>query len=199
MRRTITAAAVAVLVLATITHAGLNLGVKVGVHVMDHASRSCAKAATMPVINKCEDIVPTHAGVNVDAFPVFFDMTEYQGFDYGLTWEGGASGVFTSCSDLTIGGIVNSGDGVSHAWTLCQNDSLAIPGFIWLYSYGQVCVVENPAAGFLIAGDCSGAKDTLVLDLSSACAGTNGVTGENPCLLPATEPTSWGSIKSMFK
>jgi hypothetical protein len=172
--------------MSTAVLAGANPAAKVAVHVEAYASRSCTKAATMPVINTCANIQYTYAGYNVDAFPVFFDMTEYQGFDYGMTWEGGVSGVFTSCSDLTIGGIANSGDGIAHAWYTCRPSWVAIPGWLWRYSYGLIWVVEHPDAGGIVIGDCAtpAGKDTLDPIVDGYCAGTHGKEGCDPCWFP---------------
>jgi hypothetical protein len=197
MNRALSISAVMVLVPGGLVFAGNNAGVgKIAVHLEAHASRSCAKAATTPVISGCADIVATHAGFNVDAFPVMFDLVEYQGFDYGLNWVSPYSAVFTSCSPLTIGGIVNPGDGVSHAWYTCQPGPVVIPGFAWLYSYGLVCLVAHPEAGGPNIGDCAGALD---LPVGNYCGGTNGEPGEDPCAPTAIEPSTWGAIKSMFK
>ena len=67
--------------------AGLNANAKVAVHVIPHASRSCTKS--YPTITACEEIIYTEAGADVDAFPVFFELAEYQGLDYGMTWPDG--------------------------------------------------------------------------------------------------------------
>lgn len=151
--RTILAIGLVSLLVSTSAFGGANSGVaKVAVHVVDHSSRSCSK--NMPTITSCEDIITTNAGYNVDFFPVFFDLVEYQGIEYGVTWNG-SSCTFTSCSDLTIGDIVNAGDGVSHAWSECQSGPVAIPGFGWIYSYGSICIVPHPAAGGPNIGDCA--------------------------------------------
>lgn len=159
--------------------AGPNPNAKYAVHLRPHASGSCTK--NFPSISDCNDITTTDAGISVDAFPVFYDLVEYQGFDYGLTFSSGYSCTFTSCSDLTIGGIVNSGDGISHAWYACQYATVAITGFGWIYSYGAVCIVAHPEAGPVQVGDCQGGGD---YPTQGACAGTNGTAGENPCEQP---------------
>jgi hypothetical protein len=184
-------AVIAILSLATCAFAGLNTEGKVAVHVIPHDSRSCTKA--FPLIPACSDIVYTEPGPDADCFPVFFDLVEYQGFDYGLTWPGMYSTVFTSCSDLTIGGIQFPGDGISHAWTECQPGPIAIPGWGWIYDYGTVSVVAHPDVGIIKIGDC---QDPVGLDatIASFYAGIGGFAGEDPCepVGPAceVEPTS---------
>jgi hypothetical protein len=197
MKKVLVVAVALTLILSASAFAGANVGVaKMAVHVDAHMSRSCAKAATMPVINSCADIVTTAAGYNVDAFPVMFDLVEYQGFDYGLMFNSPYSAVFTSCSPLTIGGVVWPGDGVSHAWYTCQPGPIVIPGFIWAYSYGMICPVPHPIAGGPQVGDCQGVLDPFICIF---CAGTNGFVGDDPCEPTDTEQNTWGSIKGMFE
>ncbi|MFH1313273.1 MAG: FlgD immunoglobulin-like domain containing protein [Candidatus Eisenbacteria bacterium] len=159
--------------------AGLNTNAKIAVHVRPHVSGSCTK--NFPTIATCGDITTTDPGISVDAFPVFYDMVEYQGFDYGMTFTSGYSCTFTSCSDLTIGGIVASGTGVSHAWYVCQYAPVAICGFGWIYSYGTICIVPHPEAGGPKVGDCHLGDD---FPADNACAGTNGILGDDPCEQP---------------
>jgi hypothetical protein len=194
MRKALLLTFALVLTLSACAWAGLNPAAKAAVHVRPHASGSCTK--NFPTIDACDDVITTDPGVSVDAFPVFFDLVEYQGFDYGLTFVSGYSATFASCSDLTIGNIVNSGDGISHAWYVCQYGAAAVCGFGWLYSYGIVCIVPHPAAGGPTVGDCHGGDDGVV---GNFCAGTNGVVGDDPCEPIATDRSTWGSIKGMFK
>ena len=76
----------------------------------------------MPEIAACEDIVTTSEAWNVDVFPVFYDIEEYMGVEYGLFWDPAAAYAvaFTSCSDFTIGDIAQPMDGISQTWTSCQ-------------------------------------------------------------------------------
>jgi hypothetical protein len=182
------------LILSACAWAGLNPVAKAAVHVRPHASGSCTK--NFPTILDCGDIVTTTPGPDVDAFPVFFDLVEYQGFDYGMTWPGMYSAVFTSCSDLTIGSILWPGDGVSHAWYVCQYGPVAIAGFAWIFDYGMVCIVPHPGAGGPTVGDCHGGDDGM---MCMFCAGIGGYIGDDPCWPTATEPNTWGGIKGMFK
>ena len=172
--------------------AGLNVNGKVSVHVIPHASRSCTKS--YPVITACEDIIFTETGPDVDAFPVFFDLAEYQGLDFSMMWPGTYSTVYTSCSDLTIGGIVWPGDGVSHAWTACQASDIAVPGWAWIYDVGQVCMMPHPGTGYISAGDCQGGATADTIPFASTyCAGIGGTAGVDPCAQPPVcevEPTT---------
>jgi uncharacterized repeat protein (TIGR01451 family) len=173
-----------------------NPDAKVAVHVMDHASRTCTK--DFPVITQCGEIVYEIPGSDVDAFPVFFDLIEYQGFDYGFHWPGTYSCAFTSCSDLTIGAIVNPGDGISHAWSVCRPGPTAIPGWGWILEPGPalVCVIEHPTTQTINIGDCLG---EIGQPLCSFCAGIAGAHGDRPCAPINIESTKWGAIKAMYK
>ena len=194
MKRVLVVTVALTLILSVCAFAGNNPEAKVAVHLQDAGSVS--KCAKVPTIADCGDIITTHPATSVDAFPVFFDLVEYQGFDYGMSWPGLYTTVFTSCSDLTIGGIVATGDGVSHAWTACQYGTVAMPGWAWIYDYGIVCVVPHPEAGGPTIGDCRGGLDGVICNF---CAGIGGYIGDDPCLPTATEPSTWGGIKGMFK
>jgi hypothetical protein len=172
----------------------INTDAKSAVHTIPHASRTCAK--NFPVISHCGDIQATEPSVDVDAFPVFYDLVEYQGFDYGLSWPGMYSCAFTSCSDLAIGTIAWPGDGISHAWYTCQYEPVAITGWGWIYDSGFICITAHPSAGGPNIGDCQG---ELGQPICNFCAGIGGYIGDDPCEPTATEPSSWGGIKAMFK
>jgi hypothetical protein len=178
--------------------AGSNSGVGVSVHVMAYASkRTCSGG--LPSIYGCGDIKTTEASADADCFPVFYDLSEYKGFEYSLTWPGSYTCIFTSCSDLVIGDLVNPGDGIAHTWTSCQSGRVAIPGWARIYepAGGRVCVIPDPAVGEIFVLDCSDGLDGP--NESPACAGIGGRMGDEPCgdRPPAQEGT-WGEIKSMF-
>jgi hypothetical protein len=194
MKKVLVLTVALMLIFGACAWAGVNTDAKVAVHVIPHSSRSCTKG--FPIITMCAEIATTEPGPDVDAFPVFFDLVEYQGFDYGMTYPGLYSAVFTSCSDLTIGTILYPGDGVSHAWTTCQPGPVAIPGWAWIWDYGMVCVVPHPAAGGPTIGDCTGGADGVMCNF---CAGIGGFIGDDPCWPTATETSTWGGVKSMFK
>jgi hypothetical protein len=196
MKKAILLASIMILIVSGASFAGINAEAKGWVHVLDHASRTCAKGFPAD-IDSCGDIIYTLAGQDADCFPVFWNMTEYQGFDFSLAWPGTYTCAYTSCSDLAIGTIINPGDGVSHAWYVCQNSSASIPGWGWIYDTGLVCLTDHPTAGGVIVGDCSTLLDTLPSS-SYGCAGIGGTAGQNPCE-NSTNPTSWGDIKGLFK
>ena len=191
-------------------YGGSNLHFKGAIHVREHNGLAgCDYTIPHGEILACEDVVTTEPAQSVDAFPVFFDVTEYRALEYGLTWPSFTwSAVFTSCADLTIGDIRNPGDGVSHAWITCQSGSICIPGFIWLYadSAGKVCFAPHHLSGYIQFLDCSLETDIVAW---ISCAGIFGASGDAPCPDTSTsgvvhareilEPSTWGRVKGLFR
>jgi hypothetical protein len=174
--------------------AGNNPAAKVAIHVRAHSAK--AGCTLTPAITGCEDIVTTLTGSSVDAFPVFFNLTEYKGCSYSLSWDASwGSADFTSCSDLVIGDIVYGGpdEYAAHTWTTCQT-GVCVPGFIWLYpsSAGRICAIDpsSPDLGLDVL-DCAQGLDGMAQNF---CAGMNGAAGDDPCAEAApecqVEPTS---------
>jgi hypothetical protein len=196
MARYIAISALLAAALVGSVQAGTNRGdARVAVHVVSHGPRSCSQG--LPVdISGCEDIVTTEPGAEVDAFPVFFDLAEYQGCEYALCWPGLYSAVFTSCSDLTIGEITRNGDGISHAWYSCRSGPVCIPGWAWISDYGAVCVCPHPEGGAIAIGDCEGELDDVA---AVTCAGIGGHAGDDPCGGEVKDQRTWGEIKDLFK
>jgi hypothetical protein len=177
MKRTLTVGMILVLCLSGAALAGANYrSAKASLHVLPHASRSCTE--NLPVITGCEDIMTTEPGTDVDVFPVFYDLVEYKGFDYGLTWPGAYSCTFTSCSPLVIGGIVNPGDGVAHAWYTCQQGPVAVPGWGRIQDSGTISFVPYPGEDTVNVGDCLGILDDVCV---TSHAGIGGASGGDPC------------------
>jgi hypothetical protein len=198
----ILAVAVALIfVLSALAFAGNNPGAKCAVHVQAHnAKQTCDN---LPVILDCTDIVTTYAGCNLDAFPVFFSLVAWIGFEYGMCWapvECFSSCTFTSCSPLTIGDIKWSGDGISQTWYDCSYAWSAVPGWGWLYAYcpGHICICPHPTSGIIWVLDCEmpGGTDWPICNF---CAGVCGAFGDDPCDPTGVEPSTWGGIKSMFE
>lgn len=182
-------------VLSVSAFAGANGYAKACVHVEAHGSRTCTKS--FPTITTCWDIVSTEPNPDVDAFPVFYDLVEYQGFDYGMDWPGLYSCAFTSCSDLAIGTITWPGNGISHAWYSCQPGPVAVTGWGWIYDYGLICIVPHPTAGGVNVGDCAGQLDMVC---AACCAGVGGYIGDDACSnTTGAEQGTWGGIKYIFR
>jgi hypothetical protein len=167
--------------LVSVTMAGSNPNAKVAIHILPHDNRTCAK--NFPTISSCEDILYTYSsGGDLDFFVVFYDLTEYQGFQYAVTWPADwSSCAFTSCSDLTIGGIETPGDSVAHAYTACDSSAICVPGFGWVDAGqvpGYIQAVDIPPSYGIEVGDCGGQLGGIVLN---SIAGVNGYTGDDPC------------------
>jgi hypothetical protein len=176
--------------------AGNNPLAKVAVHVRAHNAKAGCNAGT---IQSCEDITETFAGSSVDAFPIFYELTEFLGAQYGLTWPAWTySAAFTNCSDLVIGAIALPGEDAAHTWTACQS-GFAIPSFVWLYAdgAGQICVIDAVGAdppGIYVL-DCAEGLDSPT---DNFCAGVYGAAGDDPCNY-ATEAATWSKIKKIFR
>ena len=197
MKRIVVIGLASVLMLAGVALAGSNPLAKVTVHVKDHnAKQGCG---TLPAITACEDIITTYAGFSFDAFPVFFDLVEYQGVEYGLCWPDWTySAAWTQCADLVIGAIVWPGDGISQTWTACHAEAIVITGWAWLYADapGLVTVCNHPVSGAIQILDCSEGLDGPV---GNYPAGVYGAEGEDPCEPVMIKPTTWGAIKGIFE
>ena len=199
MRKSIVIVSVLILVMSSLAYAGNNPAAKVAVHVRAHNAK--AGCTITPAILDCTGIVTTDPGFSVDAFPVFYDLAEYKGCEYGLCWPAWTySAAFSSCSDLVIGVVDWPGSGASHAWTLCQA-GVAVPSWVWLYADGPglICPCPYPATGLISVLDCAGGLDD---PCGIFCAGVFGEPGDDPCEPcdpTVTEPTTWGAIKSMFE
>ena len=173
---------------------GINEYCKVAVHVLPYANRSCE---VIPSIYDCGDIITTEMSAYVDVFPVFFDLLEYNAVEFGLTWPGLYSSIYTGCSDLTLGNPTYAGDGVHQVWFDCQIRSVCVPGWSWIYDYGVVCVTDHPEYGGIYISDCEGGKNSPTCNFCACIGGA--CIGDDPCEPTAAEPQEWGSIKAMFK
>jgi hypothetical protein len=196
------ALALVVTILATAAFAGANRCGKVAIHLKPYPT-SCHR--TFPVFTKCPDIHFFYTGCdNIDVLPVFFDLTEYTGLEFGMTWpvEWGTMSWVRCNGSAAIGNIVNSGDGTRIVWSICQTTWAVAPGCGWVFAStpGLVCPVTNPATGLLGTIDCSsspGPQQDPACEVY--CGGACGETGNDPCVIHATEPNAWGSIKAIFK
>lgn len=181
-----------VCVLSAAVLAGNNPYAKVIIHVRPHNAKLGCDMGTVTI---CSDITVTEPGADFDAFPVFFDLNEYNGCEYGITWPDWTyPAAFNNCADFVIGTIVNPGDGASHAWTGCQYGA-CIPSYLWLYADGpgRICPTVFAGTGKIQVLDCAEGLDTPAI----GCAGVFGETGDDPCNI-AIEPTTWGGIKTLF-
>ena len=183
------------LAMITVAFAANNPDAKIAVHVRDHQAKLGCHHRD---IYTCADIQTTVPDFSVDVFPCFFDLTEYLGCEYGMTWPAWTySAAFLNCSDLVIGSIINPGDGASHTWLACQS-GVCMPSVLWLYADGpgMICPCPHPVSGAIKVLDCAkGVDDPLCV----FCAGVYGIIGDDPCEPTGTEASSWGEIKGMFE
>lgn len=184
---------------------GGNAGVKVGVHVLPHERRTCISG--QPSLTSCSDIVATCEANDVDFFPVFFDLSEYQCLEYSVEWPGTYSCIFTPCTSHNIGRIVwpagtvpeeEATDRISQCHDGCRTGPIAIPGWGWIYEPGPatIRIVPCPATGQIGVLDCDQHIDQPICNFA---AGIGGALGEQPCAPSVTEPKTWGAIKAMFE
>jgi hypothetical protein len=162
---------------------GSNPDAKVAVHVRTHNAKA---GCDYGVIESCSDIVTTIPDMSVDAFPVFFDLTEYTRVEFGLAWpDSWSSALWTACSDLSSRGIEHPGEGAISIWETCRTGA-AVPGYAWLYACtpGLVCVCPHPETGKIWVVDCSSAVNEPILNF---CAGVYGAEGDCPCWWGAEE------------
>jgi hypothetical protein len=189
-----------VLVTVSSVIAGQNPNSKVAVHVLPHEpDRACRR--NFPAIENLCDINATYEGCgNIDVFPVFYDLVQYQGLEYGLEWPGSYSCVYTVCSDSHLWDIVWPGDGTSQIWGECRTGAVAIAGWGWITTDvpGLVRVVGHPASGHIIVGGCNTKLDTVAVTYA---AGVCGAAGEGPCGPgeQAVAAATWGGIKGIFR
>jgi hypothetical protein len=184
------------LALSAMALAGANPDAKVAVHVRVHSAK--AGCTITPAIVGCGDINTTLPGYDIDAFPVFFDLVEWHGCEYGLCWPDWTySAAMTNCADFIIGDVSWPGDGASHAWTGCFY-GVMVPSFVWLYADapGYICVCPHPISGIIGTLDCADLIDEVGCNF---CAGVYGLIGDDPCEPTGTEPSTWSEIKGMFE
>jgi hypothetical protein len=176
--------------------------VKVALHVQEHdADQSCDN---LPAIAGCGDISTTYSGCGeVDVFTVFFDFDGCTGAEWALTWpEEWGTALTTSCGDFTIGTITAPGDWVATTWSTCQPGPAIIPAWTRLTAGGpgRVDPIPKYRPGrmdyFLGIANCSFAEINVMCAFG---VGVCGMYGGDPCGPTASEPTTWGLIKGMFR
>ena len=185
------AAALVVGTIAGPAEAGSNPNVKVAVHLKDH-NTTCK---TLPTFTACTQMVTSRAGLgDLDAIPVFFDLTEYTVIEFGLTWpsEWLSMSWFRCRGSLAIGTIVNPGDGTAISYGLCTSSWAAAPGYGWLASNsaGTITMIPNPATGDIGVVDCAPSPGPYRdIPIANYYAGVGGVSGLDPCVPPTVPPT----------
>jgi hypothetical protein len=203
-----------VLSVAAMAGPGQNALNKIAIHVKAHPT-SCTKS--YPTFPTCTSIVYTWPGLgDIDVMPVNFDLVGYTLVEFGVIWPEAAWGTasFTRCKgDLAIGTIQHSADnplqdnscGVAIAWSTCQNTWSVASGFAWLIptTPGRICPAPSGNGGAWGTVDCTLETEGgpwYQSPIAGYCAGVGGMLGDDPCIPPsATDQSTWGNIKSIFK
>jgi hypothetical protein len=179
--------------------AGDNPLIKLGLHTKAHPT-SCTK--NYPTFPTCASIITTTELCEFDVMPVFFDLAEITVVEFGLTWpeEWGTMSWVRCKGTIAVGGILNPGDGTAISWSTCQYVWSMAPGYGWLIATGpgMICPIPYYATGDYGVVDCISPVE-YDRPMCVFCAGACGATGDDPCLPTAVEPSTWGSIKSMFE
>jgi hypothetical protein len=146
-----------------------------------------------------------------DVYVLALDTNGIAGTRYGISCLGNFYFYgWTKCSDFEIptAGWPGCDEGNAQTWTVEQPPGHVTLGILDVYVYAQAQAVlsaaDDPRKGF--AEWCDGAspepwccqipKSTYVA--AFGCLGF-GCAGYNPCGLVATEKSSWGAVKAIYK
>ena len=146
-----------------------------------------------------------------DVYLLALDTGGLAGSRYGICCPEGSFYFYgwTSCSDLELpsAGWPACGEGNAQTWGLQQPAGHVTMGIFDVYVYagtGMMCVCDDPRVGF--AEWCDGTspepickvRTTALTPAAFGCVGF-GIPGYNPCDIVATEKTSWGAVKSLYR
>jgi hypothetical protein len=136
---------------------------KFALHLEEHAGRSCGSG--LPSIGTRYEIanrVDHELPYDIDVFVVVFGISGIRAAEYGLAWPSTwGTGVTSHCAAISLGDIVNSGDGLVLGWGDCQVANPVLPlSWTWLTAGepGGIQIVAYPANQSLgvAACDCTG-------------------------------------------
>lgn len=173
---------------------------KIAIHIVAHEDRTCSD--NFPVVEFCYDIQTTYPGCGeIDFFPVFYDLNAVISVEFGLAWpsDWGSCHYVACAGDTRVGDIVESGDGMGAAWVECHEAPLIVMGFgrITADVPGTICVTRNPLTGCWGVEGCD--YETHDPPAATFCSGACGEPGEDLFGTSNTVPTTWGTIKAMFR
>jgi hypothetical protein len=190
------------LVLSAYALAGMNPNNKVAVHV------GTVKKCVDLIFVDCHDIVTaTTLCSGYYVIPVHYDLVCTTVLEGALTWPVGWGTIYygTQCyGSLAIEVTDTAGYyGYSFAATAPVN-SWSEPACVrWFYyatpEAGVICLTANHTTGFIGVVDCTLPEPLPDPAVGLFCAGVCGGFGDDPCEPIAVEPSTWGSIKNMFK
>jgi hypothetical protein len=186
-----------------------NSNVKMAIHLIAYdAGMGCSAKQGFPQISGTGDIVsridPGGYPYDVHVFPVVYGFVEITGVAFGLVWPAGwGSTVWTRCAgDQAIGDIVNPFDGQAFTYLTCKYPpgdvpSFLVMGYAWLAASaaGEIEVGANPSTNYINVTDCL-FQETVIESVFHGGIGLEPYQGTPKY---ATEPTTWGEIKAMFK
>jgi hypothetical protein len=148
-----------------------------------------------------------------DAYILALDTNGIAGTRYGLCCDIPSCFYFygwTKCSDFEIptAGWPACGGGNAQTWSVTQPAGHVTLGILDLYVYAGcgacLCMCDDPRKGF--AEWCDGAVpepwccqiSTTVYPAAFGCL-CFGMPGYNPCGIIATETSSWGAVKAIYR
>jgi len=185
----------------------LNQHVKVSLHIEMHEDRSCSK--NMPAIDSRDDLVHYWAEMtypcDFDVFVVFYNFDETAGVSFALDWpeDWGSTWYTFVCADHNLGNITEPGDWVATAYEDCQpgaeGGAFLPAAWAWLTATGPGELALLPYFQdwiSVVACEPNGWEETCVESVFHAGIGVMPYMGPP---MVATEPTTWGSIKAMFR
>jgi len=186
----------------------INEHVKLGLHIAMHEDRGCYK--NMPVIENREDFINFWLQVeypcDFDVFVVLFSYDGVSAAEFGLTWpqEWGSTWYTFVCSDGHLGDIRNPGDVAALAWYDCQSVPVSPEyypiawAFLTATTPGEIGILPGSSRDEVLVAACKaqGFVETAVESVFHAGIGSLPYMGPPKV---ATEPTTWGAIKAMFR
>jgi hypothetical protein len=188
----------------------VNANVKMALHILPHGVSTCS-GKSIPVITSFDGIIRTQSThAELDVFLVIFDYDSLSGYEYDLNWpaEWGSASTQVCVGDLGVGQIIYPSD-PGLAYTLsggtCKISGVNAAAFLpvaysWLApnSDGEIEIEENKNDGNNGVLNCPAVGDPAEQWIQAIYnAGVNVDPYEGPG--PATVPTSWGSIKALFR
>jgi hypothetical protein len=149
-----------------------------------------------------------------DIYILALDTDGIAGTRYGLCCDPPVAGFWfygwTNCADFEIpsAGWPGCNTGNAQTWIVQQPAGHVTLGILDVYVYagvgGMLCICDDPREGF--AEWCDGTSpEPICLTRTVAekpqvfgCVGF-GIPGYNPCGIVATEKSSWGAVKSLYR
>jgi hypothetical protein len=202
---------------------GVNSNMKFALHLANHAVHTCTKnVVSITDTSQIVRNVDTWITDGLDVFMVVFDYDSLSEIEYGLTWPaewGTASTKVCVSGAITVDGIVDSGDGIAFAWasdetyTGCKiptghpggnSAPFLVPSYSWIVPTGAgiIQITAEPSTNNIGGVECRWPAEGRGFEFVTKVYYAGTLQSSDPYSGPpefATEPTTWGSIKSMFR